>query len=335
MKNQTKVAVYGGKKYKCNYISGAFSGEYSWVKASDLDENATLGICTKNRKKDVAIVGNAYYKCFDNDNVEGIPASSSSTDWLEIGEKEYLNAKFGVCETDKGNTKNIADIKSETLKDGVSHSFKCSIAKEVVNGFGKWVDASTDIALDKICNRDKEDTTVTKESVIYVCAYKDESSMYQWITSDEYCETNGINLKYGGYFDNLSNSSSMSHCGESHECQMETGKKICYAGTESFVKLDSAWQSVAEYCDKHSTGSACEFVNHDGDIYESTVKYYEQTEYYVYTTEQGSYKKAETAEKYCEAFKPNHDGLCVFEFDVYYYCEGSWILRNVGCLTSE
>ena len=335
MKNQTKVAVYGGKKYKCNYISGGFSGGYSWVKASDLDENATLGICTSNRmnKKDVAIVGDAYYGCHDNNNVEGIPASSSSTDWLEIGEKEYLNAKFGNCDTDRGDTKNIADIKSETLKDGEIHSFKCSIAKEVVNDNGKWVDASTDIALDQICNRDNEDATVTKESVIYVCAYKDESSMYQWITSDEYCENKGENLTYGGYFDN---SSSMSHCGGSLECKTDTDKKICHVGTESFVKLDSVWQSVAKYCDDHSTGSACEFVKHVGeDITVPTLEYYEQTEYYV-NTEHG-YKKAETAEEYCEAFNPNHEGLCVFEFDVYNYCESSrkWILINEGCPTRE
>lgn len=326
MKNQTKVAVYGGEKYKCNYISGGSSSGYSWVKASDLDENATLGICTRNRikEKDVAIVGDAYYECLNNDNVEGIPVSSSSTDWLKIDENEYLNAKLGNCDTDRGNTKNIADIKSETLKDGKSHSFKCSIAKEVENDNGKWVDASTDIALDQICNRDNEDATVTKESVIYVCAYKDESSMYQWITFDEYCETNGKNLTYGGYLDNPSSSSSMSHCGESHECQKDTNKKICHVGTESFVKLDSVWQSVAVYCEDHSTGSACEFVNHDGNIDEPSLKYYEQTEYYV-NTEQG-YKKAETAEEYCEAFDPEHKGLCVFEFDVYSYCEsfGEW-----------
>ena len=333
MKNQTKVAVYGGEKYKCNYISGGpSSGYYSWVKASDLDENATLGICTRNRKKDAAIVGDAYYECLGNGNVEGIPASSSSTDWLVINENEYLNVKFGYCDTDRGDTKNIADIKSETLKDGESHSFKCSIAKDVVNDYGKWVDASTDIALNQICNRDKEDTTVTKESVIYVCVYKDESSMYQWITSDEYCETHGENLTYGGYHDNPHSSSSVSHCGESYECQTETDKKICHVGTESFVKLDSVWQSVAVYCDRHSTGYACEFVNHEGNIDESTVKYYEQTEYYV-NTEQG-YKKAETAEEYCEAFSPNRKGLCVFEFNVYSYCPGSgeWIRSPGFCL---
>ena len=333
MKNQTKVAVYEGIKYKCNYISGGpSSGYYSWVKASDLDENATLGICTRNRKKDAAIVGDAYYECLSNGNAEGIPASSSSTDWLKIDENKYLNAKFGYCETDRGDTKNIADIKSETLKDGESHSFKCSIAKDVVNDYGKWVDASTDIALDQICNRDNEGATVTKESVIYVCAYKDESSMYQWITSDEYCETHGENLTYGGYHDNPSCSSSMAHCGESHECQTETDKKICHVGTESFVKLDSVWQSVAVYCDKHSTGYACEFPKHVGDDLEaSTLKYYEQTEYYI-NTEQG-YKKAETAEKYCNAFSQDHEGVCVFEFDVYRYCEssGKWILFNEGC----
>ncbi len=186
MKNQTKVAVYEGKKYKCNYISGGpSSGSYSWVKASVLDEDATLGICTRNRKKDAAIVGDEYYECLSNGNAEGIPASSSSTDWLKIDENEYLNAKFGYCDTDRGDTKNIADIKSETLKDGESHSFKCSIAKDVVNDYGKWVDASTDIALDQICNRDKEGATVTKESVTYVCVYKDESSMYQWESSRE------------------------------------------------------------------------------------------------------------------------------------------------------
>lgn len=333
MKNQTEVAVYEGKKYKCNYISGGYSGGYSWVKASDLDENATLGICTRNRIKDVAIVGDAYYECLNNGNAEGIPASSSSTDWLEIDENEYLNAKFGNCDTDRGNTKNIADIKSETLKDGESHSFKCSIAKEVVNDNGKWVDASTDIALDQICNRDNEDATVTKESVINVCAYKDESSMYQWITSDEYCENKGENLTYGGYLVNPTSSSSMAHCGGRIECQTETDKKICHVGTESFVKLDSMWQSVAVYCEDHSTGSACEFVKHEGNINESTVKYYEQTEYYV-NTEQG-YKKAETAEEYCEAFNPNHDGVCVFKFDVYYYCGSSkkWILTSEYCTT--
>ena len=322
MKNQTKVAVYGGEKYKCNYISGGFSGGYSWVKASDLDENATLGICTRNRKKDAAIVGNAYYECLGNGNAEGIPASSSSTDWLEINENEYLNAKFGYCDTDRGDTKNIADIKSETLKDGESHSFKCSIAKEVEYGDGKWVDASTDIALNQICNRDNEDSTVTKESVIYVCAYKDGSSMYQWITSDEYCETHGENLTYGGYHNNPRSSSSMSHCGGYYsDCQTETDKKICHVGTESFVKLESMWQSVAEYCEDHSTGSACEFVNHVGeDITESTLRYYEQTEYYV-KTEQG-YKKAESAEQYCEAFSPNRDETCIFNFAVYIYCEG-------------
>ncbi|WP_290924589.1 hypothetical protein, partial [Fibrobacter sp.] len=333
MKNQTKVAVYEGKKYKCNYISGGYSGGYSWVKASVLDEDATLGICTKNRKKDAAIVGDAYYECLNNGNAEGIPASSSSTDWLVIDENEYLNAKFGYCDTDRGNTKNIADIKSETLKDGESHSFKCSIAKEVEYGNGKWVDASTDIALNQICNRDNEDATVTKESVIYVCAYKDESSMYQWITSDEYCETHGENLIYGGYLDNPTSSSSMARCSKSGspKCQTETDKKICHVGTESFVKLDSMWQSVAVYCEDHSTGSACEFVKHEGNINESTVKYYEQTEYYV-NTEQG-YKKAETAEEYCEAFNPNHDGVCVFEFNVYYYCGGSkkWILTSEYC----
>ena len=333
MKNQTKVAVYEGIKYKCNYISGGYSGGYSWVKASDLDENVTLGICTRNRIKDAAIVGDAYYECLNNGNAEGIPASSSSTDWLEIDENEYLNAKFGYCDTDRGNTKNIADIKSETLKDGESHSFKCSIAKEVVNDYGKWVDASTDIALDQICNRDNENATVTKDTVIYVCAYKDESSMYQWITSDEYCETNGKNLTYGGYLDNPTGSSSMSHCGGSLECKTDTDKKICHVGTESFVKLDSMWQSVAVYCEDHSTGSACEFVKHEGNIDESTVKYYEQTEYYV-NTEQG-YKKAETAEEYCEAFDPGREGLCVFEFDVYSYCESSkkWILFLEGCPT--
>ena len=301
-----------------------------------MDEDATLGICTRNRKKDAAIVGDAYYECLSNGNAEGIPVSSSSTDWLEIDENEYLNAKFGYCDTDRGNTKNIADIKSETLKDGESHSFKCSIAKEVVNDYGKWVDASTDIALNQICNRDNEDATVTKESVIYVCAYKDESSMYQWITSDEYCENKGENLTYGGYLDNSSNSSSMSHCGGRLECQTETDKKICYVGTESFVKLDSVWQSVAEYCDKHSTGYACEFPKHVGDDLEaSTLKYYEQTEYYV-NTEQG-YKKAETAEVYCEAFNPNHEGRCVFEFGVYSYCESSkkWILFREDCPTRE
>jgi hypothetical protein len=330
MKNQTKVAVYEGKKYKCNYISGGYSSGYSWVKASDLDENVTLGICTRNRKKDAAIVGDAYYECLSNGNAEGIPVSSSSTDWLEIDENEYLNAKFGYCDTDRCDTKNIADIKSETLKDGESHSFKCSIAKEVVNDYGKWVDASTDIALDQICNRDNEDATVTKESVIYVCAYKDESSMYQWITSDEYCETHGENLTYGGYLDYPFSSSSMSHCGGRLECQTETDKKICYVGTESFVKLDSAWQSVAEYCDKHSTGYACEFPKHVGDDLEaSTLKYYEQTEYYV-NTEQG-YKKAKTAEEYCNAFNPNHDGFCVFEFGIYKYYESSrkWILTGL------
>lgn len=335
MKNQTEVAVYEGKKYKCNYISGGSSSGYFWVKASDLDENATLGICTRKREKekDVAIVGDVYYGCLNNGNAEGIPASSSSTDWLEINENEYLNAKFGNCDTDRGNTKNIADIKSETLTDGVSHSFKCSIAKEVERNNGKWVDASTDIALNQICYSDHENATVTKESVIYVCAYKDEASMYQWITSDEYCETNGENLKYGGYYDNPSCSSSMAHCGESHECQTETDKKICYVGTESFVKLDSVWQSVAEYCDKHSTGSACEFVNHEGNIADPSLKYYEQTEYYV-NTEQG-YKKAKTAEEYCNKFNPNHDGLCVFEFDVYSYCEslGEW--KAGSCPTRE
>ncbi|MDD5941634.1 hypothetical protein [Fibrobacter sp.] len=300
-----------------------------------MDENATLGICTRNRIKDAAIVGDAYYECLSNGNAEGIPASSSSTDWLKIDENEYLNAKFGNCDTDRGDTKNIADIKSETLKDGENHSFKCSIAKEVEYGNGKWVDASTDIALNQICNRDNEDATVTKESVIYVCAYADNDSMYQWITSDEYCENKGENLTYGGYLDNSSNSSSMSHCGESHECQTETDKKICHVGTESFVKLDSVWQSVAVYCDKHSTGYACEFVKHEGNIDESTVKYYEQTEYYV-NTEQG-YKKAETAEEYCEAFNPNHDGFCVFEFGVYSYCEsfGEWILFRENCPTRE
>lgn len=322
MKNQTKVAVYGGEKYKCNYISGVSSG-YSWVKASDLDENATLGICTSNRmnEKDVAIVGDAYYGCLSNNNVEGIPASSSSTDWLVIDEKEYLNAKLGICDTDGGDTKNITDIKSETLKDGESLSFKCSIAKEVVNGDGKWVDASTDIALDKICNRDNEKATVTKESVTYVCAYKDESSMYQWITSDEYCETHGENLTYGGYHNNPRSSSSMSHCGGYIECQTETDKKICHVGTESFVKLESMWQSVAEYCEDHSTGSACEFVNHVGeDITESTLRYYEQTEYYVKTNQ--VYKKAETVEEYCDAFNPEHNKTCIFNFAVYIYCEG-------------
>ncbi|WP_298768504.1 hypothetical protein, partial [uncultured Fibrobacter sp.] len=335
MKNQTEVAVYEGKKYKCNYISGGYSGGYSWVKASDLDENVTLGICTRNRIKDVAIVGNAYYECLNNGNAEGIPTSSSSTDWKETDENEYLNAKFGNCDTDRGNTKNIADIKSETLKDGESHSFKCSIAKDVVNDNGKWVDASTDIALNQICNRDNEDATVTKESVTYVCAYKDESSMYQWITSDEYCENKGENLTYGGYLDNPTSSSRMSHCGGSLECKTDTDKKICHVGTESFVKLDSVWQSVAEYCEDHSTGSACEFVKHEGNIDEPTLEYYEQTEYYV-NTEKG-YKKAETAEEYCEAFDPEREGLCVFEFDVYSYCESSrkWILFLEDCPTRE
>jgi hypothetical protein len=157
--------------------------------------------------------------------------------------------------------------------------------------------------------------------------------MYQWITSDEYCETKGENLTYGGYLDNSSNSSSMAHCSKSGspKCRTETDKKICHVGTESFVKLDSVWQSVADYCDKHSTGFACEFVKHEGNIDESTVKYYEQTEYYV-NTEQG-YKKAETAEKYCNAFSQDHKGLCVFEFDVYSYCESSekWILFLESC----
>ena len=162
--------------------------------------------------------------------------------------------------------------------------------------------------------------------------------MYQWITSDEYCENKGENLTYGGYLDNSSNSSSMSHCGKSDEieCTTDSDKKICYVGTESFVKLDSVWQSVAEYCDKHSTGYACEFVKHEGSVlYEPTLKYYEQTEYYV-NTDQG-YKKAETAEEYCEAFSPNHKGLCVFEFDVYSYCESSkkWILFREDCPTLE
>ena len=103
--------------------------------------------------------------------------------------------------------------------------------------------------------------------------------------------------------------------------QTETDKKICHVGTESFVKLESMWQSVAEYCEDHSTGSACEFVNHVGeDITEPTLRYYEQTEYYVKTNQ--VYKKAETVEEYCDAFNPEHNKTCIFNFAVYIYCEG-------------
>jgi hypothetical protein len=91
---------------------------------------------------------------------------------------------------------------------------------------------------------------------------------------------------------------------------------------------------VVEYCDKHSTVSACEFPKHVGDDLEaSTLKYYEQTEYYV-NTEQG-YKKAKTAEEYCNKFNPNHDGLCVFEFGVYSYCENSSEWKAGSCPTLE
>ncbi|MBQ5455165.1 MAG: hypothetical protein IIT63_04995, partial [Prevotella sp.] len=335
MKNQTEVAVYEGKSFKCDYDKEV----YAWIEAGDLDTHPSLGICTYNRgntpgSKVVEVYEDdyKYYLC----NLVPITSSTSMSVWENSNDVAFVKDQLGECSTDgidkNDIEKNIEYIIKSLTVQGDEHKYKCSIGEKVTVGEGTWVDASTDIALDKICNRDNEGATVTKESVIYVCAYKDESSMYQWITSDEYCETHGENLTYGGYLDDPHSSSSMAHCGKSDEieCTTDSDKKICHVGTESFVKLDSVWQSVAAYCDKHSTGYACEFVNHDGDIYESTVKYYEQTEYYV-NTEQG-YKKAESAEEYCEAFSPNHEGLCVFEFDIYRYRESSkkWVLINKG-----
>ncbi|MBQ3990712.1 MAG: hypothetical protein II630_07690, partial [Bacteroidales bacterium] len=67
----------------------------------------------------------------------------------------------------------------------------------------------------------------------------------------------------------------------------------------------------------------------------STLKYYEQTEYYV-LTEQGYYKKAEVANEYCnKLYSEPGDKSCLFVFEVYDYCKGKWQLHGNLCETNE
>ena len=342
MKNQTELQQYNGKSFKCDYDKVV----YAWIEAGELDTHPSLGICTYNRgntpgSKVVEVYEEdyKYYLC----NIVSITSSTSMSVWENSNDVAFVKDQLGECSTDgidkNDIEKNIEYIIKSLTVQGDEHKYKCSIGEKVTVGEGTWVDASIDAELSLICNRHRIGKIVTSGDKTYVCAgapctgTEDDCSDYQpstylWQEVDEYCETNGENLIYGGYLDNTSSSSRMSHCSKSGspECQTETGKKICHVGTESFVKLDSVWQSVAEYCKDNSTGSACEFPKHVGDIDEPSLKYYEQTEYYV-NTEQG-YKKAKTAEEYCDAFDLNHEKLCVFGFDVYSYSESSseWIL---------
>jgi hypothetical protein len=85
MSNQSSLSVYDGTNYKCDYIDIESNGGsyYTWREASELDANATLGICTYARDKEVVKVNDMDYECKAHE-----VNSSTSWDWSEYSESD-------------------------------------------------------------------------------------------------------------------------------------------------------------------------------------------------------------------------------------------------------
>jgi len=193
------LATINEKSYKCNRISTEFSnnesGYFSWILASKLD-TSSLGVCTfvhtaygdSKNYYDVGIVDNKYYGCIQNKKddtgnyLEGLvnPESSTSTDWKEISQDEYFNNLFeSNCRTSNDETKDLTGIKTAENSDGSESKYKCSL---IGDNKARWVDASTDVKLNAICNSDNNPETVVEHSgSFYRCEKdEDENKGFQW-----------------------------------------------------------------------------------------------------------------------------------------------------------
>ncbi|WP_406538773.1 hypothetical protein [Fibrobacter sp.] len=171
MKSQSSLSVYDGTNYKCDYIESNGSSYYTWREASELDANATLGICTYAHNGDYAKNSDKYYNCT---SIEDPNTSSSSWSWIEVSESEYIKGIYGECNADN-ETKSFRDIKT------TYGYYKCSVR----GNDAKWVDAYMDDVVGVICNADKAEGDKFEDisSSSYVCVDDGENSFYQWKTA--------------------------------------------------------------------------------------------------------------------------------------------------------
>jgi hypothetical protein len=164
MKSQSSLSVYDGTNYKCDNIESNGSSYYTWREASELDANATLGICTYNRDEDVVVkVNDMYYECEAHE-----VNSSTLRDWSEYSESGYLNKNLGECNEDNKTT-SYRDIKNWN-----GHEYKCSVH----DGEAEWVYADEDSYLGRICDEEGKLANICSSS--YVCVEEYEDTFYQW-----------------------------------------------------------------------------------------------------------------------------------------------------------
>jgi hypothetical protein len=167
MKSQSSLSVYDGTNYKCDNIESNGGSYYTWREASELDANATLGICTYARDKEVVKVNDMYYECEAHE-----VNSSTSRDWSEYSESGYLNKNLGECNT-SSQTQSI-----DNLVYFESNYYKCDCIDETCI----WSSANDDERLGKLCshNNSEEEFESDEDNQSYVCSLDGASSSYSW-----------------------------------------------------------------------------------------------------------------------------------------------------------
>ena len=169
MSNQSSLSVYDGTNYKCDIIESNGVSYYTWREASELDANATLGICTYNRDEDVVVkVNDMYYEC-EAHNIN----SSASRDWSEYSESGYLNKNLGECNEEK------MENQTAPVQAGDGY-YKCA---QTESDEYKWINANIDYELELLCSKDNIEEIVHRGSNsdknFYICKYNEEGEP-QW-----------------------------------------------------------------------------------------------------------------------------------------------------------
>ena len=349
MSNQSSLSVYDRTNYKCDYIESNSGSYYTWREASELDANATLGICTYNRDGEVVKVNDMYYEC-EAHNI----SSSTSRDWSEYSESAYLNKNLGECDADYATT-STSDIKKLN-----GNRYKCSVHE----GDAKWVDANVDYTLGNLCtydkaHADKKTVAESNDGKLYVC--DEQSSHSTWVETSvaDVCEYFKEPLRYNSSYGTGDNDNTaiwdnrIMPCSDADtaRCAYESEKFVCNIDlgykTLSYVSEDdgNTWNDVQNYCGTvtfdegmyqysdgaHAFKHSCEFANNKwAQNLETLYRVYEQTEYYVLSN--NKWVKASDANNYCEARFPEHgeNVKCLFEAEMYYWCESQEMWKRIG-----
>ena len=206
------TATLNDKTYKCNNIAGY----YTWILASTRDIEFK-NICTLNRIYNAdnafVVVEGQYYECMSNSldetcrddacardaqseycmdkntscamtyrdhYLEGLmePTSSSSTDWIQLSESEYVKDYIKhvydtECWSINDETKDVDGIKTVEGK-----KYKCS---RIGDNKARWVDASNDFKFEKICDSANDNKVVEHSGSFYRCEKdEDENKGFQW-----------------------------------------------------------------------------------------------------------------------------------------------------------